>query len=418
MNNTFSPTRLFSTGIFLFIAISCFCFLPKTALAFSGSGAGTSAEDPYLITTCAQLQEMNDALGAYYKLSNDIDCSATTTWNEDSGNPGTYFGFVPTGWDGNNGSLFSGALNGNNKVIIGLYINRNMNWGAGLIVYSNGSISDVGLVSANITNLGGDAGGLVGSMGGGTITNSHVTGSISGSQNAGGLVGNISGGNISASYSTASITGGNQVGGLIGYDSGAIITTSYAIGSVTVTGGQAGGGLVGFKSAGSISNSYATGNVSAGYAGGGLVGSMYGATVLNSYATGNVTATTVAGGVVGVGSEGSCTNSFWDTEVHSLSQSACGATGKTTIAMKGIGTYTTIADGLTTAWDFIGTLGDDVGTNDYWDIEANSNNGYPYLSWQTFSTGSAVPEFSTYVLFSTLLIGGWMVQRKMVEHKN
>jgi hypothetical protein len=44
-----------------------------TAAAFSGSGSGTLA-DPYQITTCAQLQEMNESLRANYTLMNDINC--------------------------------------------------------------------------------------------------------------------------------------------------------------------------------------------------------------------------------------------------------------------------------------------------------------------------------------------------------
>lgn len=49
--------------------------------AFSGMGDGLTEETAFIITTCAQLQEMNGELDSYYKLANDIDCSASAGWN-------------------------------------------------------------------------------------------------------------------------------------------------------------------------------------------------------------------------------------------------------------------------------------------------------------------------------------------------
>ncbi|KXK27366.1 MAG: Bacillopeptidase F precursor [candidate division WS6 bacterium OLB20] len=53
--------------------------------AFSGSGSGTEL-DPYVITDCTELQEIDDELDAHYVLANDIDCSfvpGTTIYTED-----------------------------------------------------------------------------------------------------------------------------------------------------------------------------------------------------------------------------------------------------------------------------------------------------------------------------------------------
>ena len=47
--------------------------------AYTGSGSGTES-DPYIITTPAELQAMQDDLTAYYKLGNDIDLSGIN-WN-------------------------------------------------------------------------------------------------------------------------------------------------------------------------------------------------------------------------------------------------------------------------------------------------------------------------------------------------
>lgn len=47
---------------------------------FTGAGTGTNI-DPYVITTCTQLQEMKNHLAAAYSLGNNIDCAETATWN-------------------------------------------------------------------------------------------------------------------------------------------------------------------------------------------------------------------------------------------------------------------------------------------------------------------------------------------------
>ena len=93
--------------------------------------------------------------------------------------------------------------------------------------------------------------------GGGTISASYATGSVSGRDNqVGGLVGE-NGGTITASYATGSVSGGNSiVGGLVGFNSGvAAIIASYATGSVS--GNSSVGGLVGYNSGGAaITDSY------------------------------------------------------------------------------------------------------------------------------------------------------------------
>ena len=51
---------------------------------FTGAGSGTSG-DPYNITNCTQLQEMENNRTADYELVNDIDCSDTINWNNANG---------------------------------------------------------------------------------------------------------------------------------------------------------------------------------------------------------------------------------------------------------------------------------------------------------------------------------------------
>jgi len=265
--------------------------------AFSGSGSGTSAS-PYMITTCTQLQEMNNAKSSYYKLANNIDCSATTTWN--SG-----YGFLPVGIGS---SAFTGTFDGDGKTISGLYINRTSsssgaaNYGqyVGLFGYTSGAtVKNVGLVSVNISGYYLVAG-IVGQTYGTSISNSYVTGSVSGVNNyVGGLVGeSCYSSSVTTSYSNANISGASYVGGLVGDNyASSTISNSYARGTVTGTAGI--GGLVG-QSAFSITNSYATGNVTGTSSNvGGLVGYNLSSTITNSYATGNVSGEQ-AGGLVGL----------------------------------------------------------------------------------------------------------------------
>lgn len=65
--------------------------------AFSGSGNG-SADNPYIITTPAQLNEVRNNRSACYKLGNDIDMSA-------------FGNFVPIGLE-SGGYPFTGTFDG------------------------------------------------------------------------------------------------------------------------------------------------------------------------------------------------------------------------------------------------------------------------------------------------------------------
>ncbi len=101
-----------------------------------------------------------------------------------------------------------------------------------------------GNVAANPGNAAssGDAGGLVGILFAGTISNSYATGAVSGHNTLGGLVGEQLGGAVSNSYATGTVTGNNTLGGLIGYrqggtDSGSFRATTNAGGSTINSGG-------------------------------------------------------------------------------------------------------------------------------------------------------------------------------------
>lgn len=82
---------------YLFAAL-CLCLLLVSPAAAAG-GSGTEA-DPYIITTAAELQSIQNNLAAYYRLGADIDLSGVT--------------WTPIG---STSAPFTGQLDGNDKTI-------------------------------------------------------------------------------------------------------------------------------------------------------------------------------------------------------------------------------------------------------------------------------------------------------------
>ena len=260
-------------------------FTPQKASAFAGTGNST---DPYVITTCAELQTLDNLpnvnQGDVYALGSDIDCSMTNPSDPDFDINGPWSdlqGFNPI-------SGFENAtFDGKGHTISGLYINRiNNGEYVGLFEYApylttnlhidstsqiigtaaTGSIAAYlyyhaieGVTSAaTVTSTGGPVGGLVGQTYGdhqvifrhdaftGTVTN------VGNNSELGGLIGrSLYGFDISDSYVSASINGGNATGGLIGNSgySGScgsrVLANSYATGTINTGGSGYAGGLFG-----------------------------------------------------------------------------------------------------------------------------------------------------------------------------
>jgi hypothetical protein len=352
---------------------------------FSG-GSGT-VDDPWVIKNIDQLQAMKNHLTAYYILGNDIDASTTSTWNEDlPGNPGTYLGFEPVGTADNQ---FTGNFNGQGHKIYDLYINRPATPYVGLFGKANGIVvKNLGLENVNVT---GDhyTGGLIGlneAVGEGNMSNCYSTGSVTGGGDmgegdmAGGLAGEFNGPMDSCHSSCSVNSSASYVGGLVGWTQGTV-TNCYSTGNVSghdYVGGFAGG----ISTMGDVVNCYSIGSVDGNGAIGGFVGGIGSATMVNCYSMGVVSGISYVGGLVGKDESGGVENSFWDMDTSEQPTSALG-TGKTTEQMKDVRTYTSLewsGEGLAVPWDFVGTQYDDEGTDDIWDINSTTNDGYPFLT--------------------------------------
>jgi hypothetical protein len=243
--------------------------------------------------------------------------------------------------------------------------------------YSTSTVEGAGTTSNH-------TGGLVGAQTGGTITNSYSNGTVkkSGSGNdrnyVGGLVGYQNGGTIEKSYSTSTVTnsstGAYNVGGLVGNQDAGTIKVSYFIGNVinesenSSIGGTVNnvGGLAGYTN-GTIENSYSIGIVwgrSASKVGrltGGIGSS---GTIFYTYSVAELHPTTSCDGLLGtVYSGDKITNSFYNNELSPDCQdNGHAGEGKSTADMKLQSTFTG-------GWNFA--------TN--WSINAQLNDGYPYL---------------------------------------
>jgi hypothetical protein len=270
---------------------------------FSGQGEGTS-DSPYLITSCAQLQEMQKDLDAEYKLTQDIDCTASRTWNlnptefddEDTLIPDEldnvtnngYRGFNPVG---NSLTPFTGKLDGDGYEISNLWIFRKYNNYVGIFGFAeDADVIDLDVVDSDVVG-GGSTGTIFGQAIDVAVTNVNVSEAMTRAYRSfygGGLIGALiseSGDAIvaSSSYQGAVHGTGNVIGGIVGQMNGG--TFYYVTADISVDGGLDIGGIVGQMNGGAIYSSTATGNVilqrddiytKPGINAGGFVGSMSG----------------------------------------------------------------------------------------------------------------------------------------------
>ncbi len=265
------------------------------------AGGDGSFGNPYKINSPEGLDAIRLDLAADYELVADIDLGVPP-WNSGAG------------WEPI--STFSGTLEGNDKIIQNLFIDRTT--GVGLFDNTQGAtIRNLILDNVNIFASSGWAGAIAGrtdSVGGGTT-----------------IV------NVSAA---GTVTGGQQLGGLVGLGQNLTLTNSFAEVDV-VSSADSVGGLVGrFTGTGTIENSYALGSVNGVDSVGGLVGLLDG-TVTNTFAAGTVSGSSNVGGLVGTNT-GTVNDSYYDQDT----------TGQTTGAGTGYSTTQMMIQGNYPAWDF------------------------------------------------------------------
>jgi hypothetical protein len=203
------------------------------------------------IRTLEELQAIATGdLAGYYILMNDIDASATATWNDEGTTEGLLQGFRPIGSPSSttpDTTSFRGIFDGNGKKISGLTINRPTTDYIGLFgyVWDGGEVRNLTLEGGNITGKN-YVGGIVGvSTAPCRVTGCASTNTVKGLECVGGMVG-LNLGRVINGTASGMVTGSRYyapVGGLIGENSGGTVTHCSASGQIK-DGGYA-GGLVG-----------------------------------------------------------------------------------------------------------------------------------------------------------------------------
>ena len=325
------------------------------------SGSGTES-DPYQVETLDNLLWISTdeiSWDKYFIQTSNIDATDTANWNNGAG-------FLPFGDTYNR---FHGKLDGKGFVISNLFINRPATNYVGLFGASgNGCIvSNLGVINADIT----------------------------GNKYVGILIGNpeTSNDEFHNCYVSGNVTGNEEVGGFVGKGCNSIFDKCYSTADVvgtTMVGGFVGGGAVA-----DITDCYSTGNVDGSAEVGGFIGNDSAAFFTNCYSTGFVSGDSNVGGFGGYHFAGTYTDCFWDTETSGQATSV-GGTGKTTTEMQDVATYTSLTTvGLDTPWDFVDNPFDDIGNEDYWDIDSMINDGYPYFANPYISIEeNVIPELS------------------------
>ena len=350
--------------LFLIYLAICFFVLPVQA-KYEG-GAGT-AEDPYLIFTAEQMNEIGANPGDWNKhfmLIADVNMSDIA---------GTDYNIIED---------FTGTFDGNNCTISNFTLTATREENTGLFGSVGGEIKNLGLLFPDIFAQGRSVGSLIGYLNEGSITNCTAKGVVvSGGLYVGGLVG-LNTGNVTKCGSTGNVAGDSYVGGLVGQVGDGKVMMCYS--RASVSGNRNVGGLVGkiADEAGEVTHCYAIGSVEGDRYVGGLVGQVERGNAYKSYSTGSVSGRQDVGGLVGfVRVLGRVAQSFWDTQTSGQAADP-GATGKTTVQMKLMNTY------ISAGWDFWNT----------WSICEETN--YPVLQWQIPAADFLCPDGVNFIDFA------------------
>ncbi|WNY27859.1 hypothetical protein MmiEs2_00320 [Methanimicrococcus stummii] len=247
--------------------------------------------------------------------------------------------------------------------------------------YATGSVYASGYTYDNGTLALGYAGGFIGKMNNGTIQDSFVSNTVSTFDEAGGFIGQMTNGSIQRCRAVTNTTAENSsAGGFIGIMKCGTIEESYALGDVYAKSDA--GGFVGTvndttaKNEIKINNTYSVCDVKAGENNaGGFIGQViaHGKNILiaNSYTAGSVESIGTAGGLIAKSGENVLSNAFYDKTAANteITAGGSGGKGKNTDEMKNITVF------KNAGWDI--TKDEPSGSSVWYILE---DYGYPVLT--------------------------------------
>ncbi len=275
----------FILAVIMLFSVSCINVAALNGLGTEGS--------PYIISTAADLQNINANVSAYYELANNIDLANadfTPIGNVDSG---AFSGvFDGKGYTISNLNVFSGKYAGlfgcNEGTIKNVTLENVYVYGTRYVGGICGENTSYGTIdSCTVVN------GLVETDGG--IYAPDVGGIVG--RNSGALLGQLSNGaNVTADCNVENV----YIGGIVGYSTSSVsLTDCKNTGNITndyYTDCYS-GGLVGYARSCTIKNGYNSGDIDSYYSGG-LVGySNRNSVVVGGCNTGNVYGDSYAGGI-------------------------------------------------------------------------------------------------------------------------
>lgn len=300
-----------------------------------------------LLRTVDDLKKLNGTVNSkYYALGNNINASATSTWNGG-------LGFE------SNGYMVGSTLNGLGHSITNLYINRTSDPSAAIGLL--GEVKQSTIANLKLTgtvNGNSDTGLLAGRVLQSSIHNIQVEGAVSGENNIGGVIGSATnnrlireiqssatvdgslkyssmyggmdtGGVIGDSYGNANISnltyngtlvkGNGMVGGVIGNSSHDVIDGasigSYSFGTL-ITGNSHTGGGIGYVSDSKVTNVDVDGRVEGGFATGGAFGTVQDSSVDHIKSQASVSGYQQLGGLIGRATNSSIDAAYATGRVH------------------------------------------------------------------------------------------------------
>lgn len=204
------------------------------------SGGSGSADDPFLISSAAELDNVRNYLSGYhFLLTGNIDLAEyidSIEYDEDdSYATNSITGFAPIGDFDDHDISFSGVFDGGGYAVRGLRIDAQM-YNVGLFSRTYGAtIKNLIVETAGDGVLGaGRVGIIAGRMTQTKVTGCRVAGRVSGVDTVGGIAGEaISGSSIIGCKADAEVVSyGVYAGGIAGYLSAAEVTDCFAAGDI------------------------------------------------------------------------------------------------------------------------------------------------------------------------------------------
>ncbi|MCU4164528.1 T9SS type A sorting domain-containing protein [Carboxylicivirga caseinilyticus] len=372
MNKLFTLIALFSLLSFAFSEKS-------TAIEYAG-GDGTE-NNPFQIANLDQLKTLSETVADWDKhfiLIDDIDASATSTWNSNNG-------FSPIGNKTNN---FTGSFNGHNHSISGLTCNVQYTDYRGLFGYViNATIINVVMENCLVKGKEYTAT-LVGYANSSIISNCNAVGGLVQGANGNTVAGLIgmatTSSEVTYCYTNLEVrTGYGFTGGLMGSLVGSsIMKYCFSFNIVNSTGGYGAksfGGLAAQNHTSTIEDCFSHATVAgyewvAAFSGRNYSNTTTVASIKNCYATGTVSGTYTTAGFIGSNEGAStATNCYFDTETTGVSNAI--ATDENSQTPIGYETSMFADADNFSEWDFDNT----------WIIKTVPEydaNPRPYLQWQ------------------------------------